>query len=84
MQKAFGVDRKAYVRAYANFGRAMSKNQFTFRGILRIAGDGVRIHYQVEGERLSRYQRDFITKDGRLEAVNQSAVKTDVKRVAVR
>jgi hypothetical protein len=75
MRHTLGKDRKAFVRAYAEFGRAMSENQFAFRTALAFVGDGVRIHYRIEGERISLYEQDYVTEGGKIKLVDRSTIK---------
>ena len=53
-------DRKAYVLAYAQFGKAMIKNQFTFQTIFNlIKGRGASVRYTIAGEHIKSYELYF-------------------------
>ncbi|MCC7440615.1 MAG: hypothetical protein IT285_03215 [Bdellovibrionales bacterium] len=49
-----------FVKAYAEFGKAMMENQFTFGVARDIVGSApLRMRYEVEGERITRLIRNF-------------------------
>jgi hypothetical protein len=60
MNSSYGHDRKTFVRAYANFGKAMLTNAFTFQTIYNLVkGRGVTAHYSITGEQLPAYDLSF-------------------------
>lgn len=66
MRANVGRNRKAFTSAYAEFGKAMTRNQFTFQTAMKLAGGGLKIDYRIEGERVSRYELQFEISDDRL------------------
>jgi hypothetical protein len=53
-------DRKAYVIAYAQFGKAMIKNPFTFQTVFNlIKGRGASVRYTITGEHIKSYELYF-------------------------
>jgi hypothetical protein len=60
MDAALTVSKKAFVKAYAEFGKAMMTNRFTF-GLARdiAASMPIRLRYEIEGERITRLTRMY-------------------------
>ena len=52
---------EAFVKAYADFGKAMLVNQFAFQTALRLAGAGVNVDYKIESTYFSRVMYEFTT-----------------------
>ncbi len=53
-----------FTKAYARFGRALSKNGMLVQSAIQMAGEGVEIYLRIEGERASVYEK-LVTSTGR-------------------
>jgi len=62
MKKSWADD-KAFVKAYADFGKIISRNQFLFQTALDLAGSDVGMNYAIRGRNISNYQVNFATTD---------------------
>jgi hypothetical protein len=60
MKKAW-TDDKAFVKAYADFGKIISRNQFLFQTALDLAGEDVGMNYSIKGRNVSNYTVNFAT-----------------------
>jgi hypothetical protein len=67
-------NRKAFVEAYARFGKGMMANQFTLQSALSWAGEGVILDYRIEGTDVSAYRRVIETTSARGVFRNSSEV----------
>ncbi len=54
-------DTQAFVKAYAELGRAVLKNSFVFKTCLELAGEGVTMDYAILGTHNSAYRVQFVT-----------------------
>lgn len=70
-------DDKAFVKAYADFGQAMLKNQFTFQTALRLAGPGVNVAYKIESTSFSKVQYEFVTTENPLVLTPVASAQND-------